>query len=258
MKPFTDISSPDLQKIGGISLTDKKKPMKRTPKKEMSNSSVLLQLYNNKVLCSKVDEALDEGVTYENIIELCAMYDFEISTASITRYKNKRKEAIETGVPLEALLDQRKKAGNIVDLNAKKSNALDHHNDMYDNTFDSIDKVYNDIQVLDEVIQKGFNGLKFTETLDIQVAIRAIETKAKITNNSMKGLTLVGLRELKLRVNARTSAMTEVLLRYVPEELHEEVLLAIEEEERRYYSNLDLDEENQRISQALEASGIDL
>lgn len=239
-------------------MTDKKKPMKRTPKKEMSNSSVLLQLYNNKVLCSKVDEALDEGVTYENIIELCAMYDFEISTASITRYKNKRKEAIETGVPLEALLDQRKKAGNIVDLNAKKSNALDHHNDMYDNTFDSIDKVYNDIQVLDEVIQKGFNGLKFTETLDIQVAIRAIETKAKITNNSMKGLTLVGLRELKLRVNARTSAMTEVLLRYVPEELHEEVLLAIEEEERRYYSNLDLDEENQRISQALEASGIDL
>ena len=239
-------------------MTDKKKPMKRTPKKEMSNSSVLLQLYNNKVLCSKVDEALDEGVTYENIIELCAMYDFEISTASITRYKNKRKEAIETGVSLEALLDQRKKAGNIVDLNAKKSNALDHHNDMYDNTFDSIDKVYNDIQVLDEVIQKGFNGLKFTETLDIQVAIRAIETKAKITNNSMKGLTLVGLRELKLRVNARTSAMTEVLLRYVPEELHEEVLLAIEEEERRYYSNLDLDEENQRISQALEASGIDL
>ena len=239
-------------------MTDKKKPMKRTPKKEMSNSPVLLQLYNNKVLCSKVDEALDEGVTYENIIELCAMYDFEISTASITRYKNKRKEAIETGVPLEALLDQRKKAGNIVDLNAKKSNALDHHNDMYDNTFDSIDKVYNDIQVLDEVIQKGFNGLKFTETLDIQVAIRAIETKAKITNNSMKGLTLVGLRELKLRVNARTSAMTEVLLRYVPEELHEEVLLAIEEEERRYYSNLDLDEENQRISQALEASGIDL
>lgn len=258
MKPFSDISSPYLQKIGGISLTDKKKPMKRTPKKEMSNSSVLLQLFNNKVLCSKVDEALDEGVTYENIIELCAMYDFEISTASITRYKNKRKEAIETGVPLEALLDQRKKAGNIVDLNAKKSNALDHHNDMYDNTFDSIDKVYNDIQVLDEVIQKGFNGLKFTETLDIQVAIRAIETKAKITNNSMKGLTLVGLRELKLRVNARTSAMTEVLLRYVPEELHEEVLLAIEEEERRYYSNLDLDEENQRISQALEASGIDL
>lgn len=239
-------------------MTDKKKPMKRAPKKEMSNSSVLLQLYNNKVLCSKVDEALDEGVTYENIIELCAMYDFEISTASITRYKNKRKEAIETGAPLEALLDQRKKAGNIVDLNAKKSNALDHHNDMYDNTFDSIDKVYNDIQVLDEVIQKGFNGLKFTETLDIQVAIRAIETKAKITNNSMKGLTLVGLRELKLRVNARTSAMTEVLLRYVPEELHEEVLLAIEEEERRYYSNLDLDEENQRISQALEASGIDL
>lgn len=239
-------------------MTDKKKPMKRTPKKEMSNSSVLLQLYNNKVLCSKVDEALDEGVTYENIIELCAMYDFEISTASITRYKNKRKEAIETGIPLETLLDQRKKAGNIVDLNAKKSNALDHHNDMYDNTFDSIDKVYNDIQVLDEVIQKGFNGLKFTETLDIQVAIRAIETKAKITNNSMKGLTLVGLRELKLRVNARTSAMTEVLLRYVPEELHEEVLLAIEEEERRYYSNLDLDEENQRISQALEASGIDL
>lgn len=239
-------------------MSDKKRSMRRTEKKDMGGGSVLLQLYNNKVLCSKVDEALDEGLTYEAIIELCAMYDFEISSASLSRYKDKRKEAIQTGEDLEGLLDQRKKTGTVVKLEDRRSTVMDTHKNIYDDTFNTIDKVYNDIQVLDEIIQKGFNALKYTEVVDIPVAIRAIEAKAKITNNSMNGLTLVGLRELKLRISARTSAMTEAMLQYIPEELHEEVLNAIEEKEREYYANLDLDEESKRISEALAQSGIDL
>lgn len=239
-------------------MSDKKRSMRRTEKKDMSGGSVLLQLYNNKVLCSKVDEALDEGLTYEAIIELCAMYDFEISSASLSRYKDKRKEAIQTGEDLEGLLDQRKKTGTVVKLEDRRSTVMDTHKNIYDDTFNTIDKVYNDIQVLDEIIQKGFNALKYTEVVDIPVAIRAIEAKAKITNNSMNGLTLVGLRELKLRISARTSAMTEAMLQYIPEELHEEVLNAIEEKEREYYANLDLDEESKRISEALDQAGIQL
>ena len=70
-------------------MTDKKKP---TRKKQAPKGSVLLQLHNNKLLSSKVNEALDSGKTYDEIMELCAEYEFEISKASLSRYKDKRDE----------------------------------------------------------------------------------------------------------------------------------------------------------------------
>lgn len=236
---------------------DKRKPMRKTVKKEMGTSSVLMQLYQNKLLCSKVDEALDEGVTYEEIVELCASYDLDLSTASLTRYKDKRRESIETGVPIESLLDKRKKTGNVIDIKAKKVKPIDERQASFDDTFDQVETVYNDLQLLDSVIQKGYNGLKYTETIELPVVLRAIEIKAKLTNNSMQGLSLVGLRELKLRVLAKESAMTEVLLQYVPEEKHEEILKAIEECEAEYYANLDLSDEDKRITDGLKQAGLD-
>lgn len=241
-------------------MTDKKKPMKKKTK-EMKAGSILVQLYENRLLSSKVDEALDSGETYDYIIDLCKEYDLEISKATLSRYKSKREEAIKTGVPIEELLDMRKKNGNIIDLQGHKEDSFGQDNvsgrTSFDDTFNTIDKVYNDIQVLDEIIQKGANGLKFANTVEAPLAIRAIEAKAKITNNSLQGLSLVGLRELKLRVSARTTAMSEVLLKYIPEDQHENVLADIEEAEREYYSNLDLTEESRRISDALEQAGID-
>lgn len=239
-----------------------KKSMKRPKKKEMKAGSVLIQLYENRLLSSKVDEALDTQVSYDDIVELCAEYDFEISKASISRYKQKREEAVREGVPLEELLDQRKKNGNIVDIKSKRQNlgpiAELSADERLDNAFEPVDKVYNDIQVLDAMIQKSYNAIQHTNVIDPALGLKAIDTKAKLTGNQMQGLSLVGLRELKLRVQAKTTAMTEVLLQYVPEEQHEEVLDAITEAENQYYQNLDLSEEGRKISEALKASGIDL
>lgn len=242
-------------------MTDKKKPMKRG-KKDMKQGSILTQLYENKLLSSKVDEALDTGETYDYIIELCAENGLEISKASLTRYKAKRLESIESGEPLENLMDQRKKTGNIIDIQDRKQQPFgegpDRNMSTYDATFETVDKVYNDLQVLDDIIQKGANGIKFTDTLDVNVALRAMEIKAKLTNNSMQGLSLVGLRELKLRVTARETAMIEVILQFVPEEQHEEAMRALEESEKAYYANLDLSEEDRKITKALESSGMDI
>lgn len=240
-------------------MTDKKKPMKKKTK-DMKQGSILIQLYENKLLSSKVDEALDSGETYDYIIELCETYDLEISKASLSRYKTKRTEAITSGVPLEELLDMRKKSGNVIDIQSKKADTMGQGKsgaERYDDTFNTLDKVYNDIQVLDEVIQKMANGLKYTEVVEVPLGIRAIEARAKITNNSLGGLSLIGLRELKLRGSAKNDAMLSVLLKYIPEELHEEVLQDIERTEQEYYENLDLTEESKRITSALEQAGID-
>lgn len=245
----------------GVEMTDKKKPMKKKTK-DMKQGSILLQLHENRLLSSKVDEALDTGETYDYIIELCAQYDLEISKASVSRYKSKRDEAIKEGVPLEELLDQRKKSGNIIDIQAKKADNAGAKGgksgaDRYDEAFDNVDKVFNDVQVLDDVIQKMANGLRYTDIVEVPLGIRAIEAKAKITNNAMGGLSLIGLREVKLRASAKTDAMLAVILTYIPEDQHNEVLEAIELKEQEYYENLDLTEESKRITSALEQAGID-
>lgn len=219
------------------------------------NSSVLISLYNNKLLSSKVDEALDSGQTYDYIIELCAEFDFEINKSALSRYKEKRRESIETGVDLEALLDKRRKTGNIVDIKTKEVSNREVPRNNYNETFDTVDTVWHDIELLDEVIQKGFDSLKYAGTIEVGTAMKAIEIKAKITGNQLQGISLVGLRELRLRNVAKESAMTEALLQFVPEDKHEEVYELMEKVEKEFYENLDLSEEDRKITKALKLAG---
>lgn len=226
-------------------------------KKEVNNSSVLLNLYNNKLLVSKVDEALDEGKPYDFIIAFCKeKFDFEINKPALSRYKEKRRESLETGVDLESLLDKRRKSGKIIDIKSKEVTPLP--NETYDNTFGQVEQIYNDVEVLDTIIQKGFNSLKEVDYVEAPLAMKAIEVKAKITANQFQGLSLTGLRELRLRQSAKEQAMTEIILQFIPEEQHEEVFNAIESAEKEFYENLDLTEEDQRITKALQASGMDI
>lgn len=231
-----------------------------------NQGSVLLQLYNNKLLSTKIHNEFDkadaggESMTYDEMVELCEEYGLQISKASLTRYRQRRVEAIETGTPLIELLDQRRKTGNIVDIRTKKEKRTEHETldgSSFEDTFNTVEKVYSDIQVLDEIIQKGYNALQYTETADIPHALRAIEIRAKLTDNSMQGLSLVGLRELRMRTQAKHSAMLDSIMKYVPEEKHEELLDYIDEQEKSFYDNLDLNEEDRKLTEALDLAGID-
>lgn len=225
------------------------------PKKELPNSSVLLALYNNKLLSSKVDEALDEGKTYDYIIQLCESYKFDISKGSLTRYKEKRREAMETGLDLEDILDKRRKTGNVVDIKSKERKASEPT--MYEDVFSKDKIIINDIEVLDTIIAKAAKALEFTDAIEAPLAIRAIEAKAKITQNQLGGVSLVGLKEMKLRSMAKESAMTEIILKYIKEDLQEEVINEMERVEQEFYDNLDLTDEGRRISSALKQLGGD-
>lgn len=228
-------------------------------KKDLNNSSVLLNLYHNKLLVSKVDEALDEGKTYDYIIEFCKeKFDFDINKSALTRYKEKRRESIETGVDLESLLDKRRKSGKIIDIKSKEVVPEAGSPASVDKSFESKETIYNDVEVLDEVIMKGFAGLKYVDAVEPTLAMKAIEVKAKITGNQLQGVSLAGLRELRLRQSAKEQAMTEVILKFIPEEQHTEVFEEIERAEKEFYENLELSAEDRRITQALTASGFDL
>lgn len=231
-----------------------------------NQGSVLLQLYNNKLLATKIHSEFDkadaggDSMTYDEMVELAAEYDLQISKASLSRYRERRVESIETGTPLVELLDRRKKTGQIIDIRTPKEKRSEHETlagSSFEDTFNTVEKVYSDIQVLDEIIQKGYNALQYTETADIPHALRAIEIRAKLTDNSMQGLSLVGLRELRMRTQAKHSAMLDSIMKYVPEDQHEELLDYIDEQEKAFYDNLDLNEEDRKLTEALDSAGID-
>jgi hypothetical protein len=240
-------------------------------KKGLGSSSVLVQLYNNRKLATKVDNMLDEGQTYDYIIEFLKENNFSISKASLTNYKKKREEAIETGKPLLQLLDKRAK-DNVTYITDKEVKAFQNKKQQKQDTptemtvistasitnIDKVDKVFNDLEFLDEVIRKGMKGLKAFDVVDTPLAMKAIELRAKITNNQLSGLSIAGLRELKLRQQARESAMMEIIMKYVTEDKHDELFADMDEAESRFYENLDLTEEDRRITNALKQSGIDL
>lgn len=235
-------------------------------KKKLGSSSVLVQLYNNRKLASKVDNMLDEGQTYDYICEFCKENGLSISKASLTNYKKKREESLETGKPLLQLLDKRAK-DNVTYITNKEVEAFKKrkHDTPKDEVsvasitdLNKVDKVFNDIEFLDEVISKGMKGLKSFDVVDTPLAMKAIELRAKITNNQLSGLSIAGLREIKLRNQARESALMEIIMKYVPEDKHDQLFDDMDEAEQRFYENLDLTEEDKRISKALKQSGIDL
>jgi hypothetical protein len=236
-------------------------------KKKLGSSSVLVQLYNNRKLATKVDNMLDEGQTYDYIIEFCKENGLSISKASLTNYKKKREESVATGVPLLQLLDKRAK-DNVTYITNKEVEAFKKKKESQTPSVEThvatvtslskVDKVFNDLEFLDMVIQKGMKGLKEFDVVDTPLAMKAIELRAKITNNQLSGLSIAGLRELKLRQQARESAMMEVIMKYVSEDKHDELFADMDEAEGRFYENLDLTEEDRRITNALKQSGIDL
>ncbi|WRW34647.1 hypothetical protein CF5_0157 [Staphylococcus phage CF5] len=230
----------------------KNKNIKLVPDKE--KESILSKLYHNKLLRSKVDNALDEDMSYDDIIELCQSYDLELSKSAISRYKSKRKEAIENGWDLGEMVDKRKKT-SVKDIEEKETPILEIEESPFEQSKKHTQTLYDDVQVLDMIISKGAKGLEFVETLDPALMIRAMETKDKITGNQLRGMTIVGLRELHIKQTAQETAMSEILLEYIPEDKHEEVLQRMEDLQNEFYQNLDLDEESKKFKESLDRVG---
>lgn len=229
---------------------------KRDMKKSMSSSSVLMKLYNNRKLVTKVDNLLDEGATYDYIVDFLQESGMDISKASLTNYKKKREEAIRTNTPLIQLLDKRAKS-NVTYIKDKEVKNEGEKEDQLPEPEESKEgNIYNDLEFLDEVIKKGAKGLSSFDVVDTPLAMKAIDLKAKITNNQLSGLSIAGLREIQMRVRAKETAMMEAIMSYVPEDKHDELFTTMEQAEKEFYENLDLTEEDQRIKKAMEQSGL--
>lgn len=172
---------------GKKSLRSKTKDRENGNDNQEIKLNVLQRLYRNHKLRAKVDNALDEGRTYNYIIDLCGEYDFEISSPTLTRYKNKRNEAIEKGIDLEDLIDKRKKTGDVIHISNKESDTTkDDINAEYANPSDSSsnDKLMSNAHFLQKIIDKASATVDQLELVDLPMGIKAIEALEKITGGN--------------------------------------------------------------------------
>lgn len=107
---------------------------------------------------------------------------------------------------------------------------------------DSAKRIRHDLELLDEVIQKGFDTLSKMDVISPVTAIKAIEMKHKLFNGGTGGHTIYGLEEIKVHEAAREQAIITCLMEFVPEEKREEAVRLMDHVTREYYNSIGLGE----------------
>jgi len=170
----------------------------------------------------QVNEMLLSGVSPHKVSDWCKEQGFYISHPKLYEYKALLQEAITKQITVERLLGIGVPKRTPIQLQALGISSAK-------------EMVRNEIEVLDAIIQRGFNALTQSPTIKIQDALRAIELKQKLTGGAHGGLTLYGLDQLREIESAKFNAIVEVVMKYLPEDKHEELEQAIAEAERKFY-----------------------
>jgi len=225
---------------------------KGNPKKYTPGKLMELLNWNKRPF---LDKMLEDGEPVTTCVEWCKTNKFSISLTTMYSYIKKRKEAIANGLTME-LLEPRNNAESLKEslektaLAGKKKSAETRKQQTFERKAimeefaDASEKkrVKHDLELIDEVIQKGFEELKHIERISPAIAIKAIEMKHKLTGGRAGGHTIYGIEEIKLREAARENAIVTIMLKHIPPEKHDEVLEEMEDATHNYYESLGLGE----------------
>jgi hypothetical protein len=234
-----------------VILMDKKRGVKKTK---------LEQLYEWKKR-PFVDKMLDDGESPNQVHKWIMDNGFEISMPTVYTYAKRRKEAIVKGIQMDKVMDKRKdkdenghsKADRKRIEKAKAGvNAMNMSKEERKQANLSVNKVQSDLELLDAVLQKGYETLEQMEFMPPKDFLKAIELKHKITGGAHNGLTTYGLDEIRLRESARESAMLTILLEFIPEDKHEEVIERMELATKEFYDSIGLGEQYNNLGEVAE------
>lgn len=189
---------------------------------ELETKYYKLELLVKWKYVNEVNEMLIKGVNPRTISEWCKERGFSISHPKLYEYKEILQTAISKRISVERLLGIGVTKRSPIVLQALGITA-------------SKDMVKNEIDVLDCIIQRGFDALSKDPSVRIQDAMRAIELKNKLTGGSHAGLTTYGLDHLRELETAKMNAIVEIVKKYLPEDKLVELQCAITTAERNFY-----------------------
>lgn len=215
----------------------------------VKKQSKLLTIYDNIVLRDRVDKALDEDADYQNIVDICKEYNIEVSTASITRYAQKRAEAIKTGQDLRELLDTdtSRTLANI----KKKQVDKPATKETPEPEFVMEDEISAEV-MLNKLIKKGY-GTLINDNVNISVKdfTALVKLYTQINGNNNHGLTTEGLQQLRLFQHALNIAMVNIITKYISPDKQKEVLEELKAEEEKQYATLNNSMQGKALLKAL-------
>lgn len=216
--------------------------------------SKLLTIYDNVVLRNKIAEALDNDTDYAEIVDMCKSYGIDVSTSSISRYAQKRKEAILDGQDLREVLDTDTQTA-LTKIKKKRVDTKDESETAEPELVET--KAYSTEVMLDKIMSMGYNKF-MTEDVDISVKdwLAAIKLYTQINGNNNHGLTTEGLQQLKLHQQAVNTAFVHVILKYIPKEKQEEALNYFSKTEKEQYKKLDTSGQGRALLEALDIGGL--
>lgn len=216
--------------------------------------SKLLTIYDNVVLRNKIAEALDNDTDYAEIVDMCKSYGIDVSTSSISRYAQKRKEAVLNGQDLREVLDTDTQTA-LTKIKKKRVDTKDENETAEPELVET--KAYSTEVMLDKIMSMGYNKF-MTEDVDISVKdwLAAIKLYTQINGNNNHGLTTEGLQQLKLHQQAVNTAFVHVILKYIPKEKQEEALNYFSKTEKEQYKKLDTSGQGRALLEALDIGGL--
>jgi len=193
------------------------------------NKPLETKFYKLERLCrwehvDEVNNMLMSGVNPRVVSDWCKERKFSISHPKLYEYKEILESALTKQVTVERLLGIGVPKRSPIVLQALGIQ-------------DVKNMVKAEMEVLDMIIQKGYNALLAAPEIKIADALKAIEMKNKLTNGTHGGLTGYGLDELRALEEAKFGVIVTVVMKYIPEDKVEELQLAIAEAERNYYQN---------------------
>lgn len=171
---------------------------------------------------NKVNDMLMAGIPPRTVSDWCKEHGFDISHPKLYEYKEILQEAISKHITVERLLGIGAPKRSPVLLQAAGIAPVRN-------------MVKSEMEVLDDIIQLGYNSLLDSTTVKFQDAMKAIELKNKLTGGTHGGLTNYGLDQLRALEQAKFQAVLEVVLTYLPEDKHNDVYEAMVKAEREYY-----------------------
>lgn len=212
-----------------------------------------------------LDKMIDDHVPVKDCVAWCKENGFSISLPTMYTYIKRRNEAIVNGLTFELLQPklheenmkrkaEGKKKGQeglkehglrgaaTIKENYRKERARTNQALVEVTEQETKERIRYDLELLDEVIQKGFDNLCKMEVISPATAIKAMELKHKLSNGSTGGYSMYGLEEIKMREAAREQAIITAILEFIPEEQHDRVIKRIEDVTREYYESIGLGE----------------
>lgn len=225
-------------------------------------------LYADKSLCSKVITLLDEKRSYKFILDFINSQGYSYSKASLTNFKHKVDESRQRQISLGDLINKRRKTsisqvkqdnirGYLGNAHQVRSNSKQTNRSYNDDTVSPV-KCYSARQVLEDLINRGFQTMQNLDVVDVPSTLKAVDLYEKYFGEDTKGLTSEALKQYQIIEQANIQAISKIIAKYIPSDKQAEVYQELDKETTKYLQQLGVTSEGKQLLKELRQAGISL